>query len=104
MTHSSSNIIPDIQQVTITDKSQPTPPNLEDFWNLETIGIKPDEPTNTDEIATEMFKDTVTKEGKRYFVSWPWRNEDQDLLPENYQLSLGRLKSCLLYTSDAADE
>ena len=93
MTHSASHILPEIQQVTVTDKSQLTPPNLEDFWSLETIGIKPDEPENTDEIATEMFKDTVTKEGQRYFVRWPWRDEDHDLLPENYELSLGRLKS-----------
>ncbi|MEM7375589.1 MAG: reverse transcriptase domain-containing protein [Bacteroidota bacterium] len=93
MTHSSSNILPDIHQVTAADDSLPTPPNLEDFWNLETIGIKPDEPNNADEITIEMFKDTITKEGYRYFISWPWRDEDHDLLPENYELSLGRLKS-----------
>ena len=65
------------------------------MWNMETIGIKPDDPKEKDDIVLEMFKNTVTKENKRYSVSWPWRNEDQNLLPENYELSLGRLKSSM---------
>lgn len=95
MTHTSSSIPSDIHEFTETDKPLPLPPNLEDFWNLETIGIKPDEPNNTDEIVIEMFKATVMKEGRRYFVRWPWRDEKNDTLSENYELSLGRLKSLM---------
>ena len=39
-----------------------------------------------------MFKNAVTKEEQRYFMSWSWREENPNLLPENYELSLGRLK------------
>ena len=41
---------------------------------------------------TYIFENTITKENNRYYISWPWRDENP-CLPENYALSLGRLKS-----------
>ena len=70
-------------------------PDLEDLWKLESIGIKPDDPREKDDIAMEMFKNSVIKRDNRYSISWPWRNDDQINLPENYELSLGRLKSLM---------
>ena len=70
-------------------------PHVEDLWKLESIGIRPKDSTEKNDIAMEMFQNTVTKEGERYFISWPWRNEYQIMLPENYELSLGRLKSLM---------
>ena len=69
-------------------------PNLEEFWKLETIGIK--EPVNDsdDEQAIQNFNDTVRKTNGRYEVTWPWKKENPQL-PDNYQLTLGRLNSLL---------
>ena len=67
-------------------------PNLEKLWNLETIGIKSTNNQEKDDLVMQMFKNTITKENRRYQVSWPWRTQKHNL-PENYELSLGRLKT-----------
>ena len=38
------------------------------------------------------FQGTVMRKDDRYQVAWPWRKEEV-VLPENYELCLGRLKS-----------
>ena len=40
----------------------------------------------------QMLKNTITKEDRRYQVSWSWRTENHNL-PENCELSLSRLKT-----------
>ena len=69
-------------------------PNLDEFWKLETIGIK--EPVNDcdDDEAIQNFHDTVRMSNGRYEVTWP-RKEESPQLPDNYQLALGRLNSLL---------
>ena len=77
---------------TDVDKVLPTAPNLEDFWNVEAIGIL-DNPTNTDdEKAMQNFRETLKRDNGRYQVTWPWKRDDLDL-PENRGLAVGRLKS-----------
>ena len=48
-------------------------PNLEEFWKLETIGIKESiSGSNQDvECAIQNFNDTVMKKDGRYEVPWP---------------------------------
>ncbi|XP_068697571.1 uncharacterized protein [Montipora foliosa] len=69
-------------------------PNLDEFWKLQTIGIK--DPINDcdDDQAIQNFHDTVRKTNGRYEVTWPWK-EENPRLPDNYQLGLGRLNSLL---------
>ena len=69
-------------------------PSLESFWNLESIGIMDSPKTCDDDQALENFQKTVRYEDHRYFVTWPWKDSNP-LLPENYQLASGRLKSML---------
>ena len=59
---------------------------LRKFWEPESIGISVKEPT-----AYERFVDTIKNTGGRYEVELPWK-ESHALLPENYVLSVGRLK------------
>lgn len=66
--------------------------NLEDFWNIETIGVHDKADNSDDEKAMTNFKETVKRENGRYQVKWPWKDESRDL-PENRGLALGRLKS-----------
>ncbi|XP_065891682.1 uncharacterized protein [Dysidea avara] len=67
---------------------------MECFWNLESIGISDSPKSSDDDQALEMFNNTVKFDDGRYLVQWPWKESPQ-LLPENYQLAVGRLKSTL---------
>ena len=62
---------------------------LRSFWELESLGISSPEKT-----LYEDFSKSVTFRDGRYEVSLPWR-EVHEPLPDNYQLSLGRLRSLL---------
>ncbi len=72
----------------------PTKPDLEDFWNVEAIGLVDSPNSNDDEVAMQNFKDTLRFEDGRYFVTWPWK-EDNPELPVNKELAIGRLRSCV---------
>ena len=62
---------------------------LRAFWELEALGIQPEEKTLYDD-----FVGSVKFEDGRYKVPLPWR-EYHDPLPNNYQLSLNRLQGLL---------
>ena len=66
--------------------------NIENLWNLETIGIgEPLDLTNHDR-ALNHFNKSVSFENGRYYIKWPWRYETPDL-PRNFDVILSRLKS-----------
>ena len=69
-----------------------TPRNIDNFWKFKIIGITPQEEKEHDEAAMDHFKRLVKKEDGRHHVAWPWKDENCKL-PENYELSVGRLKS-----------
>ncbi|XP_070550260.1 uncharacterized protein [Ptychodera flava] len=74
------------------DSSLPIKPNLDDFWNLETIGIKDSYQESDDDKALQHFNQTIKFKYGRYHVKWPWKEEEPDI-PENRELAYGRLKS-----------
>ena len=43
---------------------------------------------------SQHFSETVKKENGRYNISWPWREKNINL-PDNYGLTLGRLKTTI---------
>ena len=92
MTHSTNNIFPEMHQFTPAGPSLKPALYIDEFWKLETIGIIPPEKTKNDDGVIEHFNNTVIQENGRYRVAWPWRNEGFNL-PENNELSYGRLKS-----------
>lgn len=77
---------------TNVDKAIPVKPDLEDFWNIETIGVTDNSRTTNDDLARTHFKETLKFEDGRYQVQWPWKQESPDL-PLNRDLAMGRLKS-----------
>lgn len=88
------NNISNTKVFTAVDNSVPTKPDLQDFWNIESIGIRESESVQTsdDEQAMQNFRDTLIFTDKRYYVTWPWKNENPEV-PDNRPLALGRLKS-----------
>ena len=70
----------------------PTKPDLDDFWNVEGIGITVNPNCSDNERALEQFNETLKFEDGRHRVTWPWKEENPDL-PANRELSVGRLKS-----------
>ena len=85
---------PSTHMLNEVDLSLADKPNLDIFWNLESIGIIDSPSTSDDDKALEMFNNTVKFEDGRYLVTWPWK-ESHPSLPDNYQLAVGRLKSTL---------
>ena len=77
---------------TSMDEVAPSKPDLEDFWNIESIGVYDDPETTNDEIVMRNFKETVKFENGRYQVTWPWKDKPPDL-PVNRELAMGRLRS-----------
>jgi hypothetical protein len=77
---------------TTIDSSMPSKTELEDFWNIESIGIVDKHSTSDDDIAMEHFKETLIYNKNRYSVTWPWKSDCPDL-PTNRELALGRLRS-----------
>ena len=72
----------------IEDKSR-LGEQLASFWKLESLGILEHELTLYDQ-----FKDHIKFDGTRYEVPLPWR-DNIATLPDNYDLSLSRLKGLL---------
>ncbi|XP_071142387.1 uncharacterized protein [Mytilus edulis] len=50
--------------------------------------------TSSDKKAMEYFKETLKFKNGRYYVKWPWKKNTPEL-PDNRELALGRLKSCV---------
>ncbi|XP_060551271.1 uncharacterized protein LOC132712851 [Ruditapes philippinarum] len=88
------NISANTNTFTSVDSSIPIKPNLEDFWNIESIGILDNPDISNDENAMRHFKDTLSFNDGRYQVAWPWKDEEP-ILPVNRELAYGRLKSVL---------
>ena len=80
--------------VTAVDECIPMKPPIENYWNLETIGINEPPDKNDDIKAMENFDNTVKFDGSRYLVTWPWKTEEFEL-PDNKDLAYGRFRSLL---------
>ena len=59
--------------------------------NLDTIGIKEPNKLEDYDLIRQAFKGSIIKKNGRYDVTWPW-NEENPSLPDNYDLSTGRLE------------
>ena len=77
---------------TSVDAVLPTKPDLDDFWNVAGIGIMGSLTSSDDKRAMQQFSDTLQFKDGRYYVTWPWKEENPDL-PVNRELAVGRLRS-----------
>ncbi|VDI73293.1 Hypothetical predicted protein [Mytilus galloprovincialis] len=91
LSNTSSFEISDIEN---PDQSIVAQAGICDLWNLESIGIIENMETSSDKKAMEYFKETLKFKNGRYYVKWPWK-ENTPELPDNRELALGRLKSCV---------
>ncbi|KAF7635993.1 Integrase catalytic domain-containing protein [Meloidogyne graminicola] len=70
---------------------------VEEFWSLESIGIRENPATDDDQLAINQLKKAITRDQEgRYTVSWLWR-EPRVLLPSNYRMAFSRL--CSTYSN-----
>ena len=67
---------------------------LQEFWNLESIGITPVEmsvsTSQSESTVLKKFKETLAHKDGRYEVSLPWKDE-QVVLKDNYKQARSRL-------------
>ena len=92
LTYSSSEISTNFLGFSKTDDSIFNNSRLEDFWALETVGIKDPSTITDDDKALSEFNKSIQLVNGRYQVRWPWREENPNLF-NNYKLSYGRLAS-----------
>ena len=64
----------EVSMLSSPDKSLLSEPDLTQFWDLETIGIKESPHDSDDGKALEHFERTVQFVNGRYVVSLPWKN------------------------------
>ncbi|KAL7079287.1 hypothetical protein ACQ4LE_001128 [Meloidogyne hapla] len=63
---------------------------MNNFWSLETIGVKDDPTSKDDQVAMDFFKQTIKRSPNgRYIVKWPWK-ENKENLPSNFSLAYRR--------------
>ena len=68
--------------------------DMHKLWDLDTIGIKPNEMAHDDKLTYQKYVDTVQYDSGQYWVRLPWKpNAPQ--LPSNYRMALGQLQSLL---------
>ncbi|KAF7639083.1 Integrase catalytic domain-containing protein [Meloidogyne graminicola] len=63
---------------------------MNNFWSLETLGVKDDPISKDDQVAMDFFQKTIKRAPSgRYIVKWPWK-EEKDKLPSNFSLAYRR--------------
>ncbi|KAL7071678.1 hypothetical protein ACQ4LE_009226 [Meloidogyne hapla] len=63
---------------------------LNNYWSLETIGVRNDPICKDDKVALDIFNNTIKrKENGSYIVKWPWKTE-RESLPSNFSLAYKR--------------
>ena len=92
LTYSSSEISTSFLGFSKTDDFIFNNSRLEDFWALETVGIKDTSAIIDDDKALSEFNKTIKLINGKYQVRWGWREENPNLF-SNYKLSYGRLAS-----------
>lgn len=91
LTHA-SNTINECTFASMDKNLQTTKIAMDDLWNIEAIGMTDKQVDTDDEIAMKKFRETIQYKDKRYFVTWPWKNEETDI-SLNRELAVGRLRS-----------
>ena len=92
LTYSSSEISTSFLGFSKTDDFIFNNSRLEDFWALETVGIKDTSAIIDDDKALSEFNKSIKLINGKYQVRWGWREENPNLF-NNYKLSYGRLAS-----------
>ncbi|KAL7079170.1 hypothetical protein ACQ4LE_001254 [Meloidogyne hapla] len=79
----------------VNQEQMPTATAIEEFWALETIGIKDDPAQDDDQLAEKMVDRSIRQlDDGRYCVRWPWRDPCPEL-PSNFSMAFRRLVSTL---------
>ena len=69
--------------------------DVDQLWDLDSIGIRDSPDQKDDELALEQFWNSMTRDKNgRYSVGFPWKEESPDL-SDNQGIAFGRLKSVL---------
>ena len=92
LTYSSSEISTNFLVFSKKDDSIFSDSRLEDFWALETVGIKDSSTIADDDEALSEFNKSIQLVNGRYQIRWPWREENPNVF-NNYKFSYARLAS-----------
>jgi len=80
--------VPVVNWLTCSDDSVTPTPRIEDFWNLETLGIREPLDLTNDDKALKQFNGSIWFTEGRYQI---WKCDHPDL-PDNFQVAVNRLR------------
>jgi len=84
-------IVPVVNWSTCSDDTVTPTPNIEDFWNLETLGIRDRLDLTNDDKALKQFNGSIWFTEGKYQITWPWKCDHPDP-PDNFQVAVNRLR------------
>jgi hypothetical protein len=90
----SSQLRASVNAISSIDGVNPSRNEVQEFWALETIGIRDDPQENEDQAAVDAFNKSICRIEGRYSVRWPWKDQNPDL-PSNYNMAYHRLRTAL---------
>ena len=68
--------------------------SLEDFWTIESLGIRDDPNVSENDIALQKFHENFEFKDGRYVMSWLWKS-DKPILPANREVALAKFRSTI---------
>lgn len=68
---------------------------LKAFWELDAIGISAKEATDDKLNLFTYFEENIVKDGQRYEVAFPWKEDCTEPLENNRDIAVSRLRSLL---------
>ncbi len=74
--------IPELQMFWSPDPARSFTPDFNKFSSLEGIGISGPGDVSENDLSIQNFNESIESDGKRYFVTWPWKDKNPEL-PEN---------------------
>lgn len=68
---------------------------LKAFWELDAMGISAKEATDDKLNLCTYFEENIVKDGQRYEVAFPWKEDCTEPLENNRDIAVSRLRSLL---------
>ena len=76
----------------------PPKPQIQNLWELDSVGIKEDSLTVGERHSIDSFTKTIQYDGEKYWVHLPWKRDPSEVLT-NYRMAVGQLNSLQTHLS-----
>ncbi|XP_064486116.1 uncharacterized protein LOC135398662 [Ornithodoros turicata] len=71
-------------------------PTLRSFWEIDNMGINPEPSASSKNPVVGELRGDCPQNDERYEVALPWKQDPANLLKDNFEVSMTRLKKLLI--------